>query len=426
MGLFDKKKKERAQAESAADNITLEDNDLADADIQSRRFYVLVEGITTMLGGSGNIIIGNLSGSLKKDDAVYIYQAGETPVSSKITALEKQEEGKSIIADEAENTKVSLQMQLPEGFTLRKFAVITNVAPQDGVDPKVPIENPALAGIVTGMPIYSKDNGFHATVAYWVSHARFITPIKIDKDAIINKDGVASLPNKTKVGFYMLKSTVKLNGTPEDKDSMVLPLFTDWEALKKWEGLKKDGEKIHTQVISFQGVYSMLKSGNVYAGIAINPFSSVPCTLPIPYLDTITGTPGYQNEFGGGEQSGNIREEKVPAGKQILLGVPKDCEESTAIRDILNNYGKEHDEIQSISFLTKVEEDTKIVRHLVVLEFPEQYTTEEMKPHMEAIYQEIKPVAHEINQIEYAIKGRIQAIDSIVLQHQDKMVVYSK
>ena len=88
-----------------------------------------------------------------------------------------------------------------------------------------------------------------------------------------------------------------MKGTPEGQESMVLPLFTDWPSLRNWKTLGKDGQKVHTQIMSFQQLYSMLKRGNVYAGIAIDPFNKVPCTLPIPYLDTITNTPGYKKEF---------------------------------------------------------------------------------------------------------------------------------
>ena len=49
-----------------------------------------------------------------------------------------------------------------------------------------------------------------------------------------------------------------------------------------------------------------------------------------------------------------------------------------------------------------------------------------MKPHMEAIFKEINPLTQEIKQIEYAVKGKIKAIDDIVAQHEDKMVIYSK
>ncbi|MBR1623515.1 MAG: hypothetical protein IJ675_06365, partial [Pseudobutyrivibrio sp.] len=126
------------------------------------------------------------------------------------------------------------------------------------------------------------------------------------------------------------------------------------------------------------------------------------------------------------ENGDHVREEKLPAGKKILLGVPKESEETTDIRQKLIEYGQSKDDILSISFLTKIEEDTKVIRHLVVLEFPQGYTPEDMKPHMEAIYQKIKPFAKEINQVEYAIKGRIEAIDKVVEQHKEQMLIYSK
>ncbi|SFH64913.1 SseB protein N-terminal domain-containing protein [Pseudobutyrivibrio sp. OR37] len=427
MGLFDKKKKAQNTAEAAAENINLEDADVTESVDTGRRFSVIVDGVTTMLDGNGSIVSGNLYGKIKKGDKVFVYMAGTPAVACEVQAIEAKNEERTSIVDEAEDTAVSLQLTLPDEVQLKKYSVITNIEPQDKVDPKVSIENPALAGIINGMTTYSQDNGFHATVAYHVSHGHFLTPIKMDAEPEVNENGVAVIKKDTRIGFYMLKSQIKLAGTPEDRDSMVLPLFTDWQSLRKWEGLTKDGQKVHTQILSFQDVYALLKRGDAYAGIAINPFNKIPCTLPIPYLDTITGTPGYQAEFGPkNEGEGHVKEEKVPAGKKILLGVPKDGEETSAIRAKLLEYGKSHEDIYSISFLTKVEEDTKVVRHLVVLEFPVEYTPENMKPHMEAIYQELAPIAKEINQIEYAIKGRIPAIDDVVAQHALQMVVYTK
>ncbi|MBE5917260.1 MAG: SseB family protein [Pseudobutyrivibrio ruminis] len=427
MGLFDKKKKEKKVEENLEKEIKLEDSDVTESLNTKERFTVIVDNVTTMLDGNGSIVSGQLFGKLKKGDNVYVYQAGMDTTECQVQAVEAQLEDKTSIVDEAEDTGVSLQLNLPEGVVLRKFAVITNVKPQEKVDPKVSIENPALAGIINGMIKYGKDNAFHGTVAYYLSHAHFITPIKMDIEPEVNEKGVAVIKKETKIGFYMLKSQIKLEGTAEDKDSMVMPLFTDWESLRRWKGLAKDGQRIHTQILSFQDVYRMLKRGNAYAGIAVNPFNKVPCTLPIPYLDTITNTPGYKNEFAPAEnKEGHITEEKIPAGKRILLGVPKESEETSEIRAKLLDYGRAHDDIYSISFLTKVEEDTKIVRHLVVLEFPQEYTPEEMKPHMEAIYQELVPVAKEIKQIEYAVKGRVKAIDDVVAQHALQMVVYTK
>ena len=424
MGLFDKKKKD--QEENKAENIKLEDSDITATIDTNRRFFVIVDGITTMLDGNGSIISGQLFGQLKKGDSVYVYMPGHAAVSCDIQAVEAKIEDKTSIVDEAEDTSVSLQLNLSDEVSLKKYAVISNLKPQEKVDPKVSIENPALAGIINGIVVYGKDNGFHGTLAYWASHGHFITPIKMETEPEVNEKGVAVIKKDTKIGFYMLKSQIKLTGTPEDKDSMVLPLFTDWDSLRRWQGLGQDGQKIHTQIVSFQDVYAMLKKGNAYAGIAINPFNKVPCTLPVPYLDTITNTPGYQNEFGANGDAEHIREEKVQAGKRILLGVPKESEETTAIRQELLEYGRANDDILSISFLTKVEEDTKVVRHLVVLEFNEGFSTDDMKPHMEAIYQKVKPHAKEITQIEYSIKGRIPQIDDVVAQNALQMVVYKK
>ena len=311
MGLFDKKKKEQEVNTKAAENLNIEDTDVTDKVDTSNRFFVLVEGVTSMLDGNGSIISGQLYGQLHKGDQVYLYQANAQVAECEIQAVEALVEEKTSIVDEAENTSVSLQLNLPDEVAVRKYAVITNLKPQEKVDPRVSIENPALAGIINGMVKFGKDNGFHATLAYWLSHGHFITPIKMDIEPELNENGVAKISKDTKIGFYMLKSQIKLTGTPEDKDSLVLPLFTDWASLRRWKNLAKDGQRVHTQILSFQDVYGMLKRGNVYSGIAVNPFNEVPCTLPIPYLDTITNTPGYKNDFGIKENgAGAVQEQK--------------------------------------------------------------------------------------------------------------------
>ena len=423
MGLFDKRKKEQS-AEKSEEKLTLENTEITDVD-STDLFSILVENVTTMLDGEGRVVIGTLTGKVSKDEDVFIYQPGVEPVSTRILAIEAKTDNRTAIVDEAEDTTVSLQLELSSDVQIKKYAVVTNLGPQGEANTKTFVENAALAGVITGMSAYAKDNNYHAVLSYWVSHAHYITPIKLDVEPKLNDKGIAQIDKSTKVASYMLKSGVKLTGTPEGKDSMVLPLFTDWQSLRRWEGLTKDGQKVHTQILSFQQLYSMLKRGDVYAGIAINPFNKIPCTLPIPYLDTITNTPGYKHEFVD-NQDGMIHEEKQKAGQKILLGLPKETEEITAIRQKLVEYGTGHDDILSIGFLTKVEEATKVVRHLIVLDFPEEYTPEQMKPHMEAIFKEINPLTQEIKQIEYAVKGKIKAIDDIVAQHEDKMVIYSK
>jgi len=425
MGLFDKKKK---KPEEAKEDIKLEDADVSGNVDTSRRFSIVVGQVTTMLDGNGSIVSGQLYGKILKGDTVYIYQLGDRVMECQVQAIEAKQEEKSVITDEAENTSVSLQLNLPDDVLIKKFAVITNLKPQDKVDPKVSIENPALAGIVNGMVAYGKDKVFHSILAYWMTHGHFITPIKMDKEPQLNEKGQAVIAKDTKIGFYMLKSPVKFQGTPEDKESIVFPLFTDWDSLKKWSNLSKDGQRIHTQILSFQDVYKMIKKGDAYSGIVINPFNQVPCTLPIAYLDSVTAVPAYQNEFGApdGSKPANVHEQKIAAGTKFLLGAAKDSDETKAIVEKLKEYGASHEEINSISFLVKVEDATKIARYLVVLEFTTKLEQEAMKVHMEAIFKELQPLAQEIKNIEYAIKGTIKGIDDLVAAHADQMLIYNK
>ena len=412
MGLFNKKKPTEENAAIEQETVVSENTE----SLIPRRFSLVVESITSMLDGDGVVVSGELSGNAKVGDVVYIYVPGQKAVEAEIKGLETTQDEKTVIVSEAEDAFSSFQLSLKEKTTIKKYAVISNQLQPEKIEPGMIITNPALDGIIKGMPKFGKDNTFHATVAYFLSHAHFITPVKIEESDDANK----------KVGFYMLKSTVKLTGTPEGKDSLVLPLFTDGVALRNWKGLAKENEQIRTQILSFPNIYGMLTKGQAYAGIAINPFDKTPCTLPIPYLETITKTPGYQRDFGAEIMPKDESNNSSADGKKevkIMLGVPKDTEETREIRDMLAAYGEDEADIKSINLMVKIEESTKTVRYLILLEM--DVDKETAKAHMDSLYSQLKPLAHEIKQIEYAIKGRIPGIDQIAEANKEKMLVYS-
>lgn len=416
MGLFNKNK--NADEINSAENTELSQESTQESTEKtaaSRRFSLVVEGVTSMLDGDGVIVSGELFGTVNKDDEVYIYIPGTETVTCHVVGIETKIDDRMTIADEASDAFTTLQLDINDTNLVKKYAVISNVL-SEKLEVGKPILNPALEGIINGMAKFGKDNTFHGTVAYWLSHAHLITPVKMEK---------TEEENKAKVGFYMLKSNVRLAGVEEGKDSLVLPLFTDGLALSRWKGLSKDGEQIRTQILRFQDVIRLLKNGNAYAGIVVNPFNKVPATLPIPYLDTITSTPGYKRDFGEmteTESEGHVKEQQIKKDTKILLGAPKDTKEVREIKDLLAAYGEDSADIKSINLMVKVEEEKKIVRYLILLEMDAE--GDAAKAHMESIYQQLKPLANEIKAIEYAIKGRIPAIDKVAEEHKDQMLVY--
>ncbi|MCR4694701.1 MAG: SseB family protein [Pseudobutyrivibrio sp.] len=409
MGLFNKKKPDEDQEImeqiKAPESESFENKEEEDAG-----FSMVVENASSMLDGTGVIVAGELYGTVNKGDTLYIYVPAVAPIETKVVAIETKQEERMVIAESATDSFTNLQLDLADKSVIKKYSVLHSQFLPEKFTAGMKIINPPLDGIIYGMGKFSKDNQFHATLSYWLSHALLLTPVQPE---------VTDDEAKRKLGFYMLKSQVRLAGTPEGKDSLVLPVFTDGPSLKKWTGIAKDNEHLPTQVLRFPEMLSLIKGSNTYAGIAINPFNKKPCTLPMPYLDTITGTKGYQRDFGNPEI---IHEETLKAGSKFLLGIPKETEETREVRDLLAAYGDDEDDIQSINFMVKIEEETKNVRYLIVLGTDGDRA--KAKVHMEAITKQLSPLVKEVRQIEFALRGEIPQVDQIAEKHQEQMLVY--
>ena len=119
MGLFDKRKKEQS-AEKSEEKLTLENTEITDVD-GAERFSILVENVTTMLDGEGRVVIGALNGKISKDETVFVYQPGVAPVSTQILAIEAKIDDRTAIVDEAEDTTVSLQLELDSDVEIKSL-----------------------------------------------------------------------------------------------------------------------------------------------------------------------------------------------------------------------------------------------------------------------------------------------------------------
>ncbi len=392
-----------------------------------KRFSLVVEGISAMLDGSGTIVSGTVSGTIAKGDTLYIFLPNGKSIASQVLGMEAMVEDKMKLTEEATDTVVNLQLDTK--VNLPKYAVISSIEPQEKFDTKVPVENPALAGLIYGLPKHAKDNAFHAALAYYVAHAHFITPIQVSDEPVDNGNGTATFKKNATISYHMLKTKIAKDPAKGPEDCFVLPLFTDWDALSKWKGLSPEGQQVRTMVLRFQDMAAIIKGkGSQFSGIAINPFNKVPCTLPMGYIDTIMGTKGYQAEFAGKKPEEKEAGQPATAGsgkaeqKRVLLGLPKESEEVSAIRSTLSYYGKSHPEIKAISLMVKIEEATKKTRYLIHLDTAQEGS----KTHMDAIFQDIKPLCKSITEVEFAIKGQVAPIDQVAEQNKDKMMVYQE
>lgn len=428
MGLFDKKKNSQPEAEDVNTKEQAAASQATGAEAQrkagghgtadGRRFVMAIEGISPMLDGEGVVVSGSVSGTVKKGDEIYIIQyAGKPNLTATVVALESNIDGKMTIADESTDTVTNLQLDLSDASQIVRFAVVSSIRPQEKLNIRDAVENPALAGLINILPKYAKDKNYNSCLSYLMAHAYFITPIKVEGE-VDEADGKITLKKDTQIGFFMMKTTAKLDPAKGDDEQFVLPVFTDWEQLKKWKGLSAEGERVQTQIIRIRDL-AAITNNDKYSGFVVNPLNKVPFTANKIYAQSIINSEGFKKEFG--EPQAQPSAEEASSQKKFILGVPKETDEVNKIREILADYGKNHDDINEIYLMAKVDEN-KQVRYLIMLDT----SIKELKPTFDEIYQAILPECHDTKAIEFNITGRIPAVDQIAENNKEKMLIYSK
>ncbi len=394
----------------------------------NNQFSLVMEGQSTTIDGEASIITGTVCGTVAIGDEAFIYMPDGNHTTCEITGIEASIDGKTKLVEEATDTQVNLQLDM--AATLPAWSVFTTEEqvgnPTDGVLPT----NPALAGLIKILPQHSRDNTFHAVLSYWTAHAKFLTLVQVNGQ-VESHEGMVTMKKGTTLGFRMLSTKIKIDPEKDPQDCFVLPLFTNNERVEAWKNANEENKKLATQVLSFQDVINIIKgNGSQFSGIVINPFDKTPCTLPMKYIDTIIGTKGYQAEFGKAPAVGDTNHGGAapePSKQQrVLIGVPKESDESKGIREALAAYGQSHDEVRSISLMVKIEEATKKMRYLILLDLgQEKPDNAAAKPHMDGIFKAIRPFCKEVVEVEFALRGQIPQVDAVADKTAEKMLVYS-
>lgn len=393
----------------------------------NNQFSLVMEGQSTTIDGEASIITGTVCGTVAIGDEAFIYMPDGNHTTCEITGIEANIDGKTQLVEEATDTQVNLQLDMMA--TLPAWSVFTTEEqvgnPAEGILPN----NSALAGLIKILPQHSRDNSFHAVLSYWTAHGKFLTLVQVN-GPVESQDGMVTMKKGTTLGFRMLSTKIKIDPDKDPEDCFVLPLFTNTERVEAWKNANEENKNLATQVLSFQDVINIIKGkGSQFSGIVINPFDKTPCTLPMKYIDTIIGTKGYQAEFGkapvvGDTNHGNKAAE--PTQQRVLIGVPKEGDESRGIREALAAYGQSHDEVRSISFMVKIEEATKKTRYLILLDLGQKEPDNAAaKPHMDGIFAGIRPFCKEVVEVEFALRGQIPQVDAVADKTAEKMLVYS-
>lgn len=225
------------------------------------------------------VVTGLLIGEVSVGDTVYVIRP-EDDYKAVVVDIDKNENGAVVKGEHAATGSVALHIVPQDKFKIGEYDVITDVEPQRTIDVNVPVVNPGLSGILDSYAYYKDDNSFMDHFVFALAHGHFLVPIRVMDNADDDEFAFAALPDQNMGG------------------KQVLPLFTDWGQLNKWEGLMESGENVKTLVLTFPDVAGVIEA-NGYGSIALNPFCDNPVSVPAAMIESITKLDGYKRMMQG-------------------------------------------------------------------------------------------------------------------------------
>lgn len=126
------------------------------------------------------------------------------------------------------------------------------------MDINSPIENPVLLELLNNLKVQSNANIEYDFFKELLS-TKFLSPITQD-----SLQGCRSGESTLKEG-----ATIKFIHLNDEKGNSYLPVFTDWNELKKWN----ETEGIKTIILSFEDYKTMiLENSSMFTGFVLNPY----------------------------------------------------------------------------------------------------------------------------------------------------------
>jgi len=255
-----------AAVEKNAEKTEKDENKTVKVPTEEERFTLLVEDAFQLKDGQGVVIGGNLHGSVKNHDVVYILH----PIlGDSLTAeIEGIEDGPMSMVESASNCKVGIRFtSVKDRNQIPRFSVVTNIRPVDKPTREEPnAESPFLLGLCREYERLIKDGAYQSIFTFAVFSSRYITPVKVDVDTINTTESRAVLKKDSKVSFKLLHK-------PDDENVLALPVFTDYYELKLWKEAYDGNEQPQNFFMTFEQCAEIgLKNG----GFVINPFGSRP------------------------------------------------------------------------------------------------------------------------------------------------------
>jgi len=317
--------------------------------------------------------------------------------------VDEMEIGPGTAATEAENDKIAIKIaDIKRKEMVPPLTVVTNIVPNPDAKEGKELENPLLLGMTMEYPVRGQEPAYNNLLIFLMCHTRFVVPASITavseaKDA------------PQQVRFPTLPDM-------NDTGRQLLPVFTDWQALSRWEGLFDEEHPEQSVIMTFPEAVAICKG----EGIVINPFGPMTIVITAENIKQIVNLDSYKKEFGTekGKDAApqNAQQPQMPG---MLLGVPKpDNPEVKAVTDAMVAYAKQDADIKRIDLLLKTDVQKK--RSFVcIVDCPQDQTARIADGILKATAYQRK----EVQTIEFFLLGSAKFVDDMV---SEKSVIYRK
>lgn len=378
-----------------------------DVDDADRRFTIMVENAYQLEEDNGVVIVGNLHGKIKKGDKIYVLFPNNRMITS---TAEEIEIGPGKRVTEAEDEKVALQIyEIKKKEHMPPFTIITNIVPNPDAEKPREVENPMLLGMSMEYPKRGPEPAYNNILIFMLCHTRYVVPARL----AFHEAAPGKAPD---IQFPSLLD-------PSDTSRHVLPVFTDWNALSRWEGIFDEKHPEQAAILTFQEAVSVCQG----KGIVINPFGPMVISVSAENIQQIINLETYKKEFGTGEAAQekkpepaqNVKQTAAEQKPQMMLGVPKpDNPEVKAVVDAIVAYAKTDAAINRIDLLLKVDLQQK-KSFVCVIDCVKEQTARIGK----AIENAAGPKLKEVEKLEFFLYGSAQFVNNMV---SEKSIIYKK
>ena len=343
---------------------------------EGRRYFLMTEESECFEDRNEAVITGNMYGTCKKDDEIYLYRNDGKVMATKVISVEAFNGQVYEPSDEVSQKKARITISVDYGKlglnkdnAIPKFSVISSVRPPvKGEKGNVLIENPGLSGLMFRYPDYSKDKEYLSRLMDSIANGRFLVPA-------MNVNGGAVTNGKKQIKIIMVTKK-------DDPDKRVLPLFTDMQAMYMWRKLWQGEQKPSVVVMSFPEAAKFVSKEGF--DIVFNPSGPVSFGLPASAVSAMANIISKQAD------GAKIKKETIADGSKVIIGEPKSSDETADIKDAISSYCSGNPDIKKAGLLYLIRNGQ--TSYLIILDAPKSSQQEVFSGMLNAVRPHLKSI----------------------------------